>query len=165
MPAYLTVDEFRLRTLLPTYVLDEIEQGTPGWLQSQLETFYADVNARLSKRYNVPFADPPPTAVQQWCVHIVSLNAWLKRGVSAVDESFTEYQKKHDRAFEEMREAADAVDGLFDLPATTAPNGGDASGIKRGGPHVYSENSPYVGFSKQARIGRSEDSRGDGTKR
>lgn len=162
MPSYVTEEQFRLRTLVPAYVLDEIETQTPGWLNAQLEALYAEINARMGKRYNVPFPSPPPSVVQSWTIHIVSLNAWLKRGVSAIDETFAEYQKKHDRAYDEMKEAADSTAGLFELPLSAAD---DASGVKRGTPLVYSEQSPYVGFTRQARTGREEDRRGDGTKR
>lgn len=158
MPAYLTVDEFRLRTLLPAMVVD----GLPaGWLEAQISGVSSRIDGRLSKRYGVPFGEPYPDVIKSWVVDVVSLNAWLKRGMAANDEAFAEYKAKHDRAIEEIREAADSEIGLFDLPRSTGP-GGQVSGIDRGNTRVYSEQSPYAGWDRQSRTGRAEDRGGNG---
>lgn len=159
MPAYISVDEFRTRCLLPGHVID----GLPaGFLEAQLAGVSSRIDGRLSKRYPVPFREPYPDIVKSWIVDIVSLSCWLKRGMSANDEAFGEYKAKSDRAIEELKEAADSEIGLFDLPSETG-TGGDVSGIQRGGPRVYSEASPYVGFDRQARAGRMQDRGGRGS--
>lgn len=166
MSGYITVDDFRLRALLPTMVLDAIETAEPGWLQAQIDVVSAEIDARLAKRYVTPIpaviGQPYPAILGKWVVDLVSLNAWLKRGVSSTDEAFQEYKAKAERAYTEMREAADADQGLFELPyRVTGPS--SISTITRGTPRVYSEQSPYVAFDRQARVGRSEDDFGNGS--
>ena len=164
MAIYLTTDEFKLRTLLPANVLQQIEVSTPGWLAAQIEAVSHGIDARLSKRYHVPFKVPYPDVLKSWIINIVSLNAWLKRGMVATDESFGEYKAMHDRAIEEIREAANSETGLFDLPIDATGPGG-ASAIVRANPQSYSEASPYVWLDVQRGRGRSEDGNNNGTSR
>ena len=151
---YLTPTEFQVRTLLPKAVVDAIELGTPGWLEAQIVGVSARIEARLLKRYGA-WTEPYPEIVKQWIVDIVSFNAWLKRGVKATDETIQAFKDKHDTAYDEMREAADSEVGLFDLPRVVGDT--STSGINRGNTRVYSEQSPYAGFDRQADRGRIED--------
>lgn len=144
--------------MLPVVVVDALPTG---WIEAQLLAVAARIDARLAKRYAVPFAEPYPDIIKSWITDIVSLNAWLKRGMAANDEAFAEYKAKHDRAFEELLEAANSETGLFDLPSMTGA-GPDVTGISRGGPRAYSEQSPYAGFDQQSRRGRAEDRGGQG---
>lgn len=164
MATYITTDEFKLRTLLPANVLTQIEQVTPGWLAAQIDAVGHGIDARLSKRYVTPFRTPYPDILKSWIINIVSLNAWLKRGMVATDESFGEYKAMHDRALEEIREAANSETGLFDLPVDATQPGG-ASAIERANPRCYSEASPYVWGDVQRERGRSEDGSNNGTLR
>jgi hypothetical protein len=63
-------------------------------------------------------------------------------------------QKAKDDALAWLKEAADAKDGLIDLPLRADTT---ASGISRGGPLAYTETSPYAWTDVQAETGRSED--------
>lgn len=161
MPAtsYLTDDEFKLRTALPSTVVDGIESKTPGWLRAQIVGVSARIEARLGKRYGT-WNEPYPEALKQWVVDIVSANAWLKRGMSQTDDSFQEYKGRHDQAYLEIKEAADSDAGLFDIPESVS--GGTTTGIEYGGSHCYSEQSPYAGFDRQAKTARGEDRGGGG---
>lgn len=162
MSVYLTDSEFRLLTLLPVNVIDEVEARTPGWLTQQLTTVSSRIDARLAKRYAAPFTAPYPTVVQEWLAHIVSWRTYLKRGVNSLDSEAAEYKTQHDEALKEILEAANSETGLFELPLLQDLTP-DASGVVRGGPLSYSEQSPYAWTDLQGDIGRNEDSNRGGT--
>ena len=84
----------------------------------------------------------------------------LKRGMSQTDDAFAEFKNRHDQAYDEIKEAANSDTGLFDLSRTV--DGAQSSAIEYGGSHCYSEQSPYAGLDRQARIGRGEDRGGNG---
>jgi len=158
MSAYLTVDEFKLLTTAGDYVAD-VEAAQTGWLGAQLSAHSARINAQLRKRYATPFAAPIPEQVQLWLAQIVTEALYLRRGVDAQDEQFVSITEIAARAREEIKEAANAQDGLWDLPL----NETSASLVTRGGPIGYSEASPYVWSSVQAERASSEDENGSGT--
>lgn len=160
MSVYLTDSEFRLLTLVPVNVVDEIEARTPGWLTQQLTLVSSRINTRLFKRYAVPFEAPYPEVIQEWLAHIVSWRAYLKRGVNSLDEEAAEYKAQHDLALKELEEAATSETGLFELPLKQSTLG--ASGVSRGGTRGYSEQSPYAWTDTQGRTGRNEDRSGNG---
>jgi phage gp36-like protein len=159
--AYLTDSEFRLLTLLPVNVIDEVEDRTPGWLTEQLTKVTSRMDSRLAKRYAAPFAAPYPNVAQEWLAHIVSWRCYLKRGVNSLDTEANEYKAQHDQAIKEIEEAANSNVGLFELPLRQdLPSG---SGVSRGGPRSYSEQSPYAWTDQQQSTGRNEDESGGGT--
>lgn len=158
--AYLTKDQFQAISTMPAAFIAEIEAKSPGWIDAQLAYESARIDAQLRKRYAVPFADPAPLVVQGWLARIVELAAWLKRGVTSTDEQFQEYKQRALDAVNEIRDAANAETGLFDLPLTA---GAASSGVTAGGPRAYSEQSPYVWTDQQAAIGHGEDSSGGGS--
>ncbi len=160
MAAYLTVAAFKLLSVMPAEFVDAIEAVTPGWTAAQLELESARIDSRLRKRYEVPFGSPAPVEVQGWLANIVTLRAYMRRGFDPTDQQAVQYKADADTAIAEMKEAADSNEGLFDLPLRADST---ASGIVKGGPRVYSETSPYVGFDVQAGIGRNEDNAGGGT--
>lgn len=160
MAAYLTVDRFKQCTVMPSSYIDLIEAGSPGWTLTQLEIESDRLNARLSKRYAVPFAAPVPPAVEGWVTKIVTLSAYLKRGFDPTDQQGQMYVDDRNTANAEIKEAADAEYGLFDLPLRADTT---ASGISKAGPRAYSEQSPYAFTTQQGRTGRQEDENGGGT--
>lgn len=152
--AYLTLAEFLQMSVVPAAFINEIEQRTPGWVDQRLLMASAYIDTRLSKRYDAPFKAPYPLAAQDWVSKWVSLDVWLRRGVQPNDEQFGEYKAQAVQAYDEVKEAANSELGLFDLPLRSDTNG---SGISKGAPLGYSEQSPYVWADEQARIGREED--------
>lgn len=160
MAAYIDVDRFSLLSTMPKAWIVEVEVQAPGWILAQLEAWSRTIDARLRKRYKVPFADPAPDVVQLWLARIVTKYTYLRRGVRASDEEVQTIFEDADNALKEIQEAADSKDGLYDLPLLDAQ---DPSGISKGGPLASSQQSPYVWTDEQACIGRQEDMNGRGS--
>lgn len=154
MANYLTVERFKLLTLLPASWVDAVETVSPGYTAARIGVASDHIDARLRKRYGGNWTDPVPGVIEKWVTQIVTLDVDLKRGVSPTDEQFRIIQGQHDAALVEIKEAADSEVGLFDLPMRDDLAG---SGITLGGPRAYSEQSPYVWTDTQAEIGHQQD--------
>jgi hypothetical protein len=158
---YLTKDQFKALTTMPSAYVDEIETRAPGFIDARLDLQSGLISSRLSKRYDAfGVGDNAPVVVKLWLTAMVTLDCWQKRGVSPTDEQYLEYKEAAVKADADIKEAADSVTGLFNLPLLP---GSAASGIARGGPLTYSEQSPYVWADQQRDIGRSEDDSRGGT--
>jgi hypothetical protein len=154
LPGLMTVAQFRARTTMPQSDVDYIEATEPGFLQTTLDDWTEEIEARLRKRYSVPFSrtSPPRTALR-WLTKLATRDAYHKRGYNPSSASDREaVESSADKAMEELTEAANAKDGLFDLPTPT-----DASGVTQGNPLAYTESSPYTWTSVQCADGRAED--------
>ncbi len=160
MTTYLALADFQALTLMPSDDVDAIELASPGWIDSQLEYWSAQIDSRLRKRYAAPFSVPYPLAVKGWLARIVTVRCYLKMGVRASDEQFAEIKADADAAIAEIKEAADSVTGLFDLPLREDTT---TTGVSRGAPRSYTEASPYAWTTVQANAGREEDRNGGGT--
>lgn len=158
--SYLDRIEYLEYTVLPMTTIDEVEAVQEGWLDRKLQAISRAVDARLRKRYAVPFASPYPDAVKDWVARIMDPLTLKKLGVDATDEQFLSIDADAKAAREEIREAADSEAGLFDLPALDTA---DASAISKGAPMGYSEASPYVSMDVQEYYGRDEDTDGWGS--
>jgi hypothetical protein len=152
--AYLTTNEFALLSTCPVEYTDALASSAPGWLEAQLEAWSRQIDARLAKRYRVPFTAPVPEVVKAWLARLVTIRVYLRRGIDATDMQFAEVKADADRAFDELKEAADANIGLYDLPLI---EGSTSTGISKGGPFGYSEQSPWVAFDLQVDTARDED--------
>jgi hypothetical protein len=159
MAAYLDIAGFKSLSIMSSAEVDELEAIAPGWLTAKLAARSRWIEARLRKRYG-PFSEPYPEAIQDWLARIVTLAAYLRRGVDPTDAQFAEIKADAEKAEEEIAEAAEAQDGLFDLPLRADSN---ASGIAKGAPYVYSERSPTLWTHIQSRRGREERRNGRGT--
>jgi len=158
--SYLDLDEYKKYSVLPAVDVDDVESIQPGWIDRKLRAVSYAVDARLRKRYAVPFASPYPDTVCDWVARMVDPVVLKKRGVDATDEQFVSIAEDAQHAREEIKEAADAEEGLFDLPSLDTA---DASAISKGEPLGYSEASPYVGMDVQEELGREEDVDGEGS--
>lgn len=147
MSQYLTLADFRAITIMPASDVDELEAAAAGWVAAQSTVVSGIIDARLRKRYAAPFEAPYPDAVKDWCCRVLTLRAYLRRGVDASDKQFQVVLDDAQRAEAEIKEAADSKDGLFELPLRQdLPTTG---GIARGAPYGYSEASPYTWTTKQ----------------
>lgn len=142
---------------MPTEDVDAL--GTT-WLENALEDASAWIDSRLRKRYAAPFSSPYPRAVLRWVADIVTEQAYLRRGANPLDAQQQQIAAAAERARTEIKEAADGNEGLFDLPLRSDTT---ATGISKGGPRSYSEQSPYVWMNAQHSTGRDEDSNGGGS--
>lgn len=157
MPSPLTLAAFSERTIMPIDDVTDLQAREPNFLQKRLDGQWSWIMARLAKRYDVEaMAVSPPEIVLIWLTALVTFDAYSKRGFNPSSESdkaaildaFTE-------AKTEVKEAADSQTGLFDLPLVAAAP--STSGVSRGFPLGYSEESPYTWTIVQAVNGRNED--------
>lgn len=158
--SYLTLARFKVLTSMPPEHVDAIEARTAGWTLANLELCTAWLEARLRKRYDIPFLAPIPLVVEGWITKIVTREAYKKRGFDPTDRQGATYESDRKEALDEVKEAADSDKGLFDLPLRADTTG---SAVTQGAPHVYSEQSPYVFTDVQADIGHNEDTNRRGT--
>ncbi len=157
MTAYLDVAGFTLRTVMPLEDVDMLEENHTGFLDARLEVGTSLINARLSKRYAVPLVDPVPEIVLGWLVALVTPKAYQKRGWNPSDAQSEQILKDATEALEQMKEAADSAEGLYELPLRADL---EASGVSKGGPLGYTEVSPYRWTDLQVEAGRNEDALG-----
>ena len=158
--SYLVLAEYKNYSVLPSVDIDYVETNQTGWIDRKLRAVSRSVDARLRKRYSVPFSSPYPDAVCDWVARLMDPLLLKKRGVDATDEQFISIADDANAALEEIKEAANAEDGLFDLPAVDTADG---TAISKGGPLAYSETSPYVWMDLEEETGRQEDVDGIGT--
>lgn len=118
-----------------------------AFVESRLRIETSKINARLSKRYAAPFADPVPEIVLGWLVALVTPKLYQRRGWDPSDAQAAEIIKDAETARDEILEAANSETGLFDLPLR---DDGSKSAIGRGGPFSYAEPSPYEWTDHQA---------------
>lgn len=158
--SYLDLDEYKSYSVLPAVDIDDVETIQAGWVDRKLRAISYAVDARLRKRYSVPFTSPYPDQVCDWVARLMDPLLLKKRGVDATDEQFVSIAEDAKAAQEEIKEAANAEEGLFNLPALDTA---DTSAISKGAPLGYSEASPYVGMDVQEYYGRDEDRDGWGS--
>lgn len=158
--AYCTLAEFKSIAVMPGTDVDALEAANSGWIDGQLRFHSRWIDSRLAKRYPVPFVTPYPESVQLWLVRIVTVRAYLKRGVDPNDEQFELISEDAKMALKEIEEAANSETGLFELPTT---EGSAVAGATRGSPRSYTEASPYTWADEQGTTGHEEDGNGEGT--
>jgi hypothetical protein len=144
MPSYLTLADYRSITTLDGSVVDLCSAKGKD-VQRWLDLGSAHIRARLVKRYAVDFTDPGPTPdkIIEWLVLLVDIPVCKSAGATPegrVDDWAREDEK---RVNDELKEAADAENGLFELPLkNTDPTG--ASAINKGGPFVKTFLTPHT---------------------
>jgi hypothetical protein len=158
--AYLTLEEFKLYSLIPPEFVDRVEVQNPGFIAAQLELSSAVIDSRLRKRYDAPFKEPYSLVLLSWLARLVTMSVWLRRGYSPTDEEARTYQDQYNQVQTDLKEAADSENGWLDLPLRQDTK---QSGIVTQVPRVYSEAGPYVWTTKQRQRAREEDSNGGGT--
>jgi hypothetical protein len=145
--AYLTPAQYFELTLVPQDRLDALQARYPQFLEAQLAGKSGVIDALLRKRYVAPFEAPYPEPVKQWLWRMLDPIAYLKIGVDASDEQVSEIIADGQRVLVELKEAADAKEGLYDLPlrADTV-----TSGLVKPTVLTQSDPTPYVGLRTQA---------------
>lgn len=146
MASYLDIAGLKTRTIMPALDFDALDTG---FVEARLAIGTSEINGRLRKRYAAPFASPVPEIVLGWLTAIVTPDLYLRRGWDPSSEQSASVIAEAARARAEMKEAADSVEGLFDLPLRE--NTTD-EGISKGTPVVYAEASPYSWMDAQVEI-------------
>lgn len=158
--SYLTFQSYSDLTKLSSRHLELAQDDYPGWIEGQLAHWSRWIDARLAKRYAVPFDEPVPDVVKGWLRSIVDPEVLTKIGMDPSDLDVDRIDRDALDAKEEIKEAANSQFGLFDLPLRADTR---KSGISKGAPFAYTEASPYVWRDDQARAGRREDGNRGGT--
>ncbi len=158
---YLTLATFRTRTIAGVGEVDYVEADSPGYTAARIAIRTSWIHQRLRKRYgkSLPFGDPVPEIILGWLTALVTLDVLRKRGLNPQDPTAEMFAADALKAEEEIKEAADSKEGLFDLEGSA----GGASNVTTGGPLGYSEASPYVAFDRQWVTGRTEDGNHSGS--
>lgn len=141
MAAYLTIAQFKALSVIPASYVDQIETEQAGWTDTQLAAWSAWIDAKLAKRYQVPFGSPAPITVQMWLSRIVTPIAYLKKGIDPTDAQVSAIVADGEAARLEIKEAADSKEGLYELPLLAT---GPSQGVGKGAPLGYSEQTPYA---------------------
>lgn len=139
---------------MPAADVDEVEFQFPGFIASRILIASSRIDARLRKRYAVPFVAPVAEIVLEWLTAIVTAEVYRKRGWNPGDAQSAQIEADRDRAFDDLKEAADGHEGLFDIPLREDTT---AEGISKGGPLFYSEASPYKWMDEQREAARTDD--------
>ena len=136
----------------------------PPFIEQALQDWTSYIESRLRKRYVVPFLEPVPFTIKKWLCDLASKTCWSKRGFNPSNKSDEDaIDGPYQLALAEIKEAADAKEGLFDLPARDdLPQ---ATGVTFGRPKSYSEASPYTAGIQQRTDAVDEDQAGVGTTR
>jgi hypothetical protein len=146
--AALTLDEFKLRTVMPSGYVDELVMSEgPNFWPAQFAAAQEWIDARLAKRYALPFAAPVPGVYLGWITVFATLAGYQRRGWDPSAKQNELVVKAVDDAKKEISEAADSAGGLFELPLRADTPG--ASGVAVGGPLGYAEASPYDWTDRQ----------------
>jgi hypothetical protein len=151
---YLTVEEFTIRATIPRSFVDDLERQEPGWVAMQLKQESGWINARLLKRYAVPFASPYPDTACYWLTLLVQAACLRRRGVNALDSGAIQWFEDEKAARLEVEKAANPENGTYELPLRDDTT---AEGVTRKGPSGYAEHSPYAWTDQQRAKGREED--------
>lgn len=161
-PATLLLNLAGFRGLCPFPAdVDLVEESNPGYIERWSAIRQGEIYDRLRKRYAVPFdANNPPAIMLKWLVFTLVLDVLTYRGYNPQSPDALIHQARYDESMAQQKEAADAKDGLFELPLL---NDEKEQGVSRGGPIFYTESSPFVAADRQECEGRLEDEFGFGT--
>ncbi|MDX6479503.1 MAG: hypothetical protein QOG85_13 [Gaiellaceae bacterium] len=146
MAALLTLETFKTRTLMPAADVDLVEEQKAGFIAARLTMWTSWIEARLRKRYAVPFTIPTPEIVLAWLVAIVTLEAYQARGWNPSDAQSGQIEQAYKDALEQVKEAADGEGGLYDLPV--AQNNA-SSALAGAAPLGYTEQDPFTWMDRQ----------------
>lgn len=98
-------------------------------------------------------ATPVPEIVLGWLTTLVTVDEYTKRGANFQDPGLDWLKEALQTVLEEVKEAADSKDGLFDLPSSEDTD----SAVTTGGPLGCSDASPYAWQDRQACLGSAQD--------
>lgn len=114
-------------------------------------------DARLAKRYATPFdTTKPPEALRFHVGNVVAYQLWLKIGYDPGSQQDSNIKEARDEALAWLKDAADSVEGLVELPRREDATKTDAIAVSRSKPLAYSEATPFEWTRRQAERVRGE---------
>ena len=132
MSAYFDVDYLKAMGSVPAAVLDEFEVANPGRIIKIITAVSRLIDSHLFKRYATPFSDPVPEAVKFHGAAIVSHQLRVIIGFDPGSSQDAEIIQARKDAFTWLASAANAREGLVELPLREPdPGKKDASGVAR----------------------------------
>lgn len=141
-----SVQEFCDRSPFGEDLAAELEAKRPGWLMRVSEALSAGIDARLTKRGDVPFSAPYPEIVKMWVADLLTPRAYTALGTRPTDEQQAEIIAASMRADAQIVEAADPVKGLLILPRAQGSTDEQAT---QPATIAYSEQSPFTWKHRQ----------------
>lgn len=149
MAYFESIASVKAYTVMPGPDVDVIEQRDPGWILARAAAIQSRIDARLRKRYAAPFTSPPGV-VLGWLGALLTVDMYTHRGVAPSDAQMVTIQAQADQALAEIKEAADAVQGLFDLPLSSTTT---ATGIEEPAT-LFSTDADVFEYKHRAPAGR-----------
>jgi hypothetical protein len=131
---------------MPEEDVDDLVARYPAFVAAQLEVLTGEIYSRLRKRYKTPF-DPVPIVAKGWLADMIAPVLYARRGVDPSDDQMQQLRDAAARAREQIKEAADSENGLYDLPLLDTA---DPTAIAKAGPLGYSE-GPYDYLDQERR--------------
>ena len=123
----------------------ELEAKWPGKLQDLCSAASGWVDSRIGKRYVRPVPNPPDI-MRKLTAWLVEPEAFMALGIRPSDEQWILVQKHFEFTHEQLKEIAEAKDGLYDLPLSANDS---SSGIVEPQTLSSSEQSPFTWRHKQ----------------
>ncbi len=161
MSEYITANELKMLGSMPGPDVDLVEVKYPGVTVATIRAVSGDFDSKLVKRYAMPFQVPYPEALKFHVARVVAWRLWLKRGYNPTGKLDELLKADNDGSLAWLDQAADAQNGLVELPGVDGVLGG--SNATKASPLSYSETSPYVWADAQADAARDEDRNRSGT--
>ena len=150
MPTYLALASYRSKTTIDGSLVDLcVAKGkdVAWWLESAS----AQINTRLAKRYAVDFASPGPVPDQIifWLIRLVNIDVWECAGglPEGREDGWADAARK--QVYEEIKEAADAENGLYELPLRNTDTLGN-SAVNKGAPFVHEDMTVHHAWARIA---------------
>lgn len=140
-----TIAEFTDRSPFGEDYAERLEQTRPGLLMKLAASVSAEIDVRIGKRYVRPIPNPPEI-VKLWAADLLTPRAYEALGVRPTDEQQQSISDRAKFVYECLKEAADAVQGMFDLPLSDTDG---SSGIVDPVTLAYSEASPFTAKHRQ----------------
>lgn len=153
---YMTTTAFMLASMIPEQQVVVLINNRTGWLENRIDWWSRKIEARLAKRYKVPF-DPSPTGpapaiVLMWLTDLVQRDAYIALGTQSFSEADQKLiESSATQAEADLLEAANEETGLFDIPLRDDQPG---SAIIEEAPLMSTDTSPYSWIDRQGPDGR-----------
>lgn len=132
MAGYFDYDYLSTMGSVPGPILAEFDESNPGRLVKMIEAISRLMDSYLFKRYATPFVDPVPEVVKFHGTQILSHQLRVAIGFDPGSQQDEQIIAARTAAFAWLEQAANARDGLVELPKREPDPGKlDASGVTR----------------------------------